>query len=329
MAPNGSSKTLDGYGLLQAWRRDCHSLTRWSNSLPDEAMDLHSPQALASLSLSFAQYAKHSAAHSKKSKREPPRRHVRKAHSTCDRLLARLLVFLTLSFITLQAHGFYWLALPWFKLSKWPNVAAEGAFGVLVVSLLSLFACTSLLDPGSPTGGDKSADWCDRCKAQKPERCHHCSVCDRCILKMDHHCIFTNSCVGFRNQPYFLSFVALAMFASGFAALAVVPQVPGALLAAFDPARSLFAQLYVILLAASACASFALLWDLLLAQLHGLLRNETTIESMRNWAERRSSPYDRGVMENIVEVFGPRASGLPRCIVRCMDSVDQFLTSAE
>lgn len=29
---------------------------------------------------------------------------------------------------------------------------------------------------------------CRRCKSFKPDRAHHCSICKRCILKMDHHC---------------------------------------------------------------------------------------------------------------------------------------------
>lgn len=29
---------------------------------------------------------------------------------------------------------------------------------------------------------------CRRCNAFKPRRAHHCSVCRRCIIKMDHHC---------------------------------------------------------------------------------------------------------------------------------------------
>ncbi|XP_056289513.1 palmitoyltransferase ZDHHC20-B-like isoform X3 [Pseudoliparis swirei] len=30
--------------------------------------------------------------------------------------------------------------------------------------------------------------YCDRCQVIKPDRCHHCSACDMCVLKMDHHC---------------------------------------------------------------------------------------------------------------------------------------------
>ncbi|KAG8080631.1 hypothetical protein GUJ93_ZPchr0007g4767 [Zizania palustris] len=32
--------------------------------------------------------------------------------------------------------------------------------------------------------------YCSRCQNGKPPRCHHCSVCNRCVLKMDHHCVW-------------------------------------------------------------------------------------------------------------------------------------------
>ncbi|KAI5861297.1 zf-DHHC-domain-containing protein [Durotheca rogersii] len=45
---------------------------------------------------------------------------------------------------------------------------------------------------------------CRTCSLLKPPRSKHCSVCQRCVHRMDHHCVFINNCVGYGNQHWFL-----------------------------------------------------------------------------------------------------------------------------
>ena len=47
---------------------------------------------------------------------------------------------------------------------------------------------------------------CLRCQSVKPPRTHHCSVCGRCVMKMDHHCPWMNNCIGLRNMKQFVLF---------------------------------------------------------------------------------------------------------------------------
>lgn len=64
--------------------------------------------------------------------------------------------------------------------------------------------------------------FCDRCQVLKPDRCHHCSVCETCVLKMDHHCPWVNNCVGFSNYKYFLLFLGYSILYCVFIATTVL-----------------------------------------------------------------------------------------------------------
>ncbi|KIJ62536.1 hypothetical protein HYDPIDRAFT_182622 [Hydnomerulius pinastri MD-312] len=62
--------------------------------------------------------------------------------------------------------------------------------------------------------------WCRKCWAPRPERTHHCGLCGRCVLKMDHHCPWLGGkCVGHRTYPAFFHFISCITLLSAYIAL--------------------------------------------------------------------------------------------------------------
>lgn len=68
---------------------------------------------------------------------------------------------------------------------------------------------TGLNPPGLSVSGNSPTAYryCVKCSVWKPDRCHHCSSCNRCVLRMDHHCPWFATCIGYYNQKYFIQLI--------------------------------------------------------------------------------------------------------------------------
>ncbi|KAJ1560265.1 hypothetical protein HK405_007687, partial [Cladochytrium tenue] len=146
--------------------------------------------------------------------------------------------------------------------------------------------------------------FCRHCGRHKPPRTHHCRRCGRCVLRMDHHCPWVANCVGFRNQAHFARFLAWTTV-TGWAAIGLLVARASsafqALLHGDDPSRrrslpgdgelvvvglNLFLLVPVVSITSMLAFNQAMNLARLLGGLHwggqfaGLLRNQTTIESV-------------------------------------------------
>ncbi|XP_043929087.1 palmitoyltransferase ZDHHC23 isoform X1 [Protopterus annectens] len=57
-------------------------------------------------------------------------------------------------------------------------------------------------------------NWCNVCKLERPPRTGHCRICDACVSRLDHHCVWINSCVGEQNHRAFIMTLLLFLFTS-------------------------------------------------------------------------------------------------------------------
>uniref|UniRef100_A0AC34R0W7 Palmitoyltransferase n=1 Tax=Panagrolaimus sp. JU765 TaxID=591449 RepID=A0AC34R0W7_9BILA len=91
--------------------------------------------------------------------------------------------------------------------STWVTWLYSFLIGYFVVNTLYHYFKARTLHPGAPVRS-KLEPICRRCHTHKPRNASHCSICDTCIVDMDHHCIWLNNCVGAGNVRHFFLFIA-------------------------------------------------------------------------------------------------------------------------
>ncbi|KAM7275880.1 hypothetical protein ACFE04_017746 [Oxalis oulophora] len=149
----------------------------------------------------------------------------------------------------------------------------------------------------------QSRGYCVRCQNGKPPRCHHCSVCQRCVLKMDHHCVWVVNCVGACNYKFFLLFLAYTFLETTLDTLVLLPNFIDFFTQAAKHSTSP-GRLAVIFLAFVLNLAFALsLLCFVIMHITLLSSNTTSIEVHEKKRAVRWQ-YDLGKKRNFEQVFG-------------------------
>lgn len=151
------------------------------------------------------------------------------------------------------------------------------------------------------SGERRNCKWCGK---YKPDRCHHCRVCQSCVLKMDHHCPWIYNCVGLRNHKYFF----LLLFYSTSAALFVSVAMGWSVYEVISRDDSSLGEMFLVLFGETLTCFLALITTGFFA-FHTFLSLKalSTIEFCEKQASKSGgylSMFSKGTYKNLQEVLG-------------------------
>ena len=152
----------------------------------------------------------------------------------------------------------------------------------------------------------KETKICLTCNVVKPFRSHHCSDCDNCIIRFDHHCPWIGGCVGIRNYIYFFIFLCILnlkdIFIGIFCIIHIIyiyKEVPNEEKVKNWVASHLVELIPTLLTIIFIGCTMSFTFGLWIYHLKLIIKNLTTKDEIKKLIfEKIGNPYDKGIKSN-------------------------------
>ncbi|SCQ16867.1 palmitoyltransferase DHHC4, putative [Plasmodium ovale] len=152
--------------------------------------------------------------------------------------------------------------------------------------------------------------YCYTCNIYRGVRTVHCSICDNCVEKFDHHCPWVGNCIGVRNYKYFVYFVfnlyILICITLGASIYKLTVCINNLSDEGYNTEK-IFIHIWKMATDSIILIIYTILtlWfviGLLCYHIYTIVTNQTTYEQIKTFYQN-DNPFNIGVLNNIKEIL--------------------------